>query len=133
MTRNSLHHGLQVVALSLLAAQAIAWGNGGEDDVDVTSFGNSMSRDWLYDSSSLSMKLEGCVWGYVDDNEDSGCMEDSSEDGTTYWYQMANCRRAQAVYSIYGSSSSSSGCNSGNFKETVSLIMTSMIVMSLCY
>jgi hypothetical protein len=61
------------------------------------------------------------MWGYVEDNEDSGCMEDSSEDGTTYWYQMANCRRAQAVYTMYASSSSSSAsCNSNNFKESVS-------------
>ena len=47
-------------------------------------------------------------------------MEDSSEDGTSYWYQMANCRRAQAVFSVYASSSSHASCNNANFKETVS-------------
>jgi hypothetical protein len=61
------------------------------------------------------------MWGYVEDNEESGCMEDGSEDGTTYWYQMANCRRAQAVFSLYATDSgSSASCSNGNFKESVS-------------
>jgi hypothetical protein len=64
--------------------------------------------------------LEGCSWGYVGDNDGAGCMENSSQDGTTYWYQMANCRRAQAVFSLYATSSGSAGCNKNNFKESVS-------------
>ena len=88
-------------------------------------YGDSFSRDWLYDSSAISMKLEGCYWGYVYDGEDAGCMEAESEDGTYSWYQMANCRRAQAVFSLYASDSSSSvGCSSNTYKETVSLRKT---------
>lgn len=81
-------------------------------------YGNALNRDWLYDGSKISLELEGCMWGYVEDNEDSGCIEDSSEDGTTYWYQMANCRRAQAVYNLYSGGS----CSSGNFAESVSTL-----------
>jgi len=61
------------------------------------------------------MQVEGCVWSTSDDNEDLGCMEDGSEDGTTYWYQMAMCRRAQVAYSLYASSSGSSNCGSSKF------------------
>jgi hypothetical protein len=113
---------LKLILLSAIAVQASAWGSSSSSDsgYDVSMYGNALERDWLYDSTGTSIQLEGCVWGYVDDNEDSGCMEDSSEDGTTYWYQMANCRRAQAVFSIYASSSSHASCNNNNFKETVS-------------
>lgn len=107
--------------LSLLAVQHIAaWGSSSSSssEADASVYGNALNRDWLYDGSTVSLQLEGCLWGYVEDSEESGCMEDSSEDGTTYWYQMANCRRAQAVYNLY----SGSGCSSGNFKESVSLV-----------
>ena len=108
------------VIFSLSMRQAAAWGNNNNDNSeDLSMYGNALNRDWLYDSTSISLKLEGCMWGYVEDNEDSGCMEDSSEDGTSYWYQMANCRRAQAVFSVYASSSSNTGCNKNTFKETV--------------
>jgi hypothetical protein len=81
----------------------------------------SMQRDWLYESNVVNLKLEGCVWGYVDgdEREDMGCMDDSSEDGTTYWYMMANCRRAQVAYSLHAASSGTN-CKNGNWKETVS-------------
>lgn len=80
-------------------------------------FGGSISRDWLYDSGSISMKLEGCIMGYnTADSEDAGCPENESEDGTIYWYQMANCLRPQAVFSLYSSKS----CSSSSFKESVS-------------
>jgi len=78
------------------------------------------------------MQLEGCMWGYVsgdDEDGDSGCMEDESEDGTTYWYQMANCRRAQAVFSMYATDSgSSASCSSSAFKESVSLYRSEFVV-----
>jgi hypothetical protein len=113
-----------VVMLPFWFAQAWAWGgsNSGSDSSTTSSvFGNSLGRDWLSDSKGISIKLEGCLWGYVEDNESAYCMEDSSEDGTTYWYQMANCRRAQAVFSVYANpSSSNAACNAGNFKESVS-------------
>lgn len=108
--------------LPFWVAQAWAWGgsNSGSDSSTTSSvFGNSLGRDWLSDSKGISIKLEGCLWGYVEDNESAYCMEDSSEDGTTYWYQMANCRRAQAVFSVYANpSSSNAACNAGNFKES---------------
>lgn len=63
------------------------------------------------------MKLEGCILGYnTADGEDAGCPENESEDGTVYWYQMANCLRPQAVFSLYSSKS----CSSSSFKESVS-------------
>lgn len=107
--------------LSLLISQSKAnWMSSSSNSGDMSVFGNSLGRDWLYNSKAISIQLEGCVWGYVSDNEDAGCMEDESEDGTTYWYQMANCRRAQAAFTMYASSSSSSAsCSSGNLKEAV--------------
>ena len=67
------------------------------------------------------MKYEGCVWSYVEDDDgDMGCMEDESEDGTTSWYMMANCKRAQVAYSMYATTSGSTSCSKNNFKETVS-------------
>ena len=104
----------RLTVLSLLVVHAAAWGSSSSES-DASVYGNALARDWLYDGSTVSMKLEGCMWGVVEDNEDAGCLEDSSEDGTTYWYQMANCRRAQAVYSLY------TGGNCGSFQESVSL------------
>lgn len=110
---------LRTTTLLICVNYILAWGGSNSDEAAI--YGNSLSRDWLEDSSSISIKLEGCFWGYVSDNEDSGCMEDESEDGTTYWYQMANCRRAQAVFSMYGSSSNSASCSNSDFKESVSV------------
>jgi hypothetical protein len=121
-TSNTMGHIRIALLLLLIYLQAAvvfaSWG--GSDEVDNTVFGNSLARDWMSDSSSVSIQLEGCAWGYVADNEDAECMENGSQDGTTYWYQMANCRRAQAVFSVYGSSSGSTSCNKNNFKESVS-------------
>jgi hypothetical protein len=99
--------------LLLVFTKVYGWGNSNNNQ-DSSIFGGS--RDWLYDGSSVSLKLEGCVWTAVRDGEDAGCLEESSEDGTTYWYQMSNCRRANAAFSLYSGNS----CSSGNFEETVS-------------
>jgi hypothetical protein len=101
--------------LSLLASPTAAWGGSDSDTSDYSIYGNKLTRDWLYDGSSISMKLQGCVWGFVNDAEDSACLERSSQDGTQYWYMMANCRRAQAVFGLYSGSS----CSNSNFEETV--------------
>jgi len=54
------------------------------------------------------------------DGEDTGCRENESEDGTTYWYQMANCRRAQVAYSLYSTTSGSSvSCKKNTFQESL--------------
>lgn len=95
---------------------AYGWGGGGSDG-DGSIFSNSYDDSWLGTSSAISLKLEGCIWSAVADNEDAGCLEDSSEDGTTYWYQMANCNRANVAYSLYATDSGSSvSCSSNTFK-----------------
>lgn len=95
------------------------WQNNDADDYSSLKYGGSISRDWLYNSGSISMKLEGCILGYnTADSEEAGCPENDSEDGTIYWYQMANCLRPQAVFSLYASDSSSTSCNAGTFKES---------------
>eukprot|EP00934_Nitzschia_sp_Nitz4_P004867 Nitzschia sp. Nitz4//scaffold4_size323378//183770//184931//NITZ4_000669-RA/size323378-processed-gene-0.288-mRNA-1//1//CDS//3329553426//4857//frame0 len=106
-----------VVSLCVLVAPVAAWGSSSSSssETDETSFGNTFARDWLYDSKSLSIKVEGCAWGYVEDSEEVGCLEDDSDEGTTNWYMMANCRRPQVIFSVYASSSGSTSCNSNNF------------------
>lgn len=106
-----------------MAVLSYAWNSNNDDsESEASMYGNSLSRDWMYSSSAMALKLEGCMWSFISsDDEDSACLQHSSQDGTTYWYQMANCRRAQAVYSIYASSSGNSiTCNLNSFKETVS-------------
>jgi hypothetical protein len=113
---------LQGLLLSSFLTRSEAWGSS-SSSVDLSIFGNALSRDWMYNAKGISIKVEGCMWAYWQDkdNENSGCLEESSEDGTTYWYQMSNCRRAQVVWSVYASDSSSNpNCNANNFKETVS-------------
>lgn len=90
-----------------------SWGNGNNNDLSLYS--DNYYRDWLEDGSTVSIKIHGCVESYVDDGEDAGCMEEDSDDGTTYWYMMSNCKRANVVYSLY----SANNCNNGNFEETV--------------
>lgn len=113
---------LKALFLSTVIARATAWGGSSNSGTEYSIYGNSLERDWMYDAKGISIKVEGCLWAYWQDKdeEESGCLEESSEDGTTYWYQMSNCRRAQVVWSVYASDSSSSpSCNSGNHKETV--------------
>ena len=119
--------GHMIVIISLLlwfTTPAIAgqwWAKSDNADYDTLKFGSSMDRAWLYNAGSISLKLEGCILGYnTADSEDAGCPENDSEDGTVYWYQMANCLRPQAVFSLYASDSSSTSCSSSNFKESVS-------------
>jgi hypothetical protein len=117
----------QVMRFLLLwscAAPALAgqwWQKSDNSDIDTLRFGSSMDRDWLYNAGSISLKLEGCILGYnTADSEEAGCPENDSEDGTIYWYQMANCLRPQAVFSLYASDSSRTSCSSSTFKESVS-------------
>jgi hypothetical protein len=112
---------LSVAWLSMMVMNANAWGSSSNSGSDESVYGNTFLRDWLYDSKSLSFKVDGCVWGFVEDSEDFGCLEDESEDGTTNWYMMANCRRPQVAYSVYASSGSSTSCNNNNFVGSVSL------------
>lgn len=102
----------------------------GNSEVDLSMYGISMSRDWLYSSTSIAIKYEGCVMGYVDDREDMGCMDDESEDGTSSWYMMANCRRAQVAYSVYATDSGTTSCSAAHFKES---LMTKSGVAEFAY
>lgn len=95
------------------------WSGNSDSDVDLSMYGISMSRDWLYSSTSIAIKYEGCVMGYVDDRENMGCMDDESEDGTSSWYMMANCRRAQVAYSVYATDSGTTSCSTAHFKESL--------------
>jgi hypothetical protein len=114
--------------LVLLSPQILvrAWGSSSSStysESDYGRYGNGFTREWLYDGSSLSFEVLGCVWGMVDDSEEVGCLQDGSEDGTTNWYMMANCRRPQVAYSVFSSSrSGSSGCNSDSFVGSVCII-----------
>lgn len=99
-------------------ALAAAWGSSSSSEYDKGMFYQNESYDWMYSASNIAMKVEGCVWATTDDNEDMGCMQDESGDGTTYWYQMAMCRRAQVAYSVYATDSGSTSCGSGQFKGT---------------
>jgi len=107
------------IAVSKLAL-AVAWGSSGSSSTDPAMYYPNEQYSWMYDSATIAMRVEGCVWATTDDNEDVGCMQDGSSDGTTYWYQMAMCRRAQVAYSVYATDSSSATCTSGTFKGTVS-------------
>lgn len=113
-----------LLSAALLFCQVQAWGNSNNNNNGATTYsiyGNGFTRDWLYDSTSLAIQVEGCAWGLVEDSEEVGCLQDESEDGTTNWYMMANCRRPQVVYSVYASSSGSASCNSDYFVGSVSL------------
>ena len=113
-----------IFLLLLITEDASSRNSGNNGQIDTSIYGMNMQRDWLSDSSSIAMKYEGCVWSYVEDDDgDMGCMEDESEDGTTSWYMMANCKRAQVAYSMYATSSGSTSCSKNNFKETVSPIL----------
>lgn len=87
------------------------------NDDDISKYGYLTGSSYLNDGSSLYLKIDGCAWGiatYTGGSGDSdlGCMENDSEDGTTSWYMMSNCRRAQVAYSLY----SNNGCGSSNRK-----------------
>jgi len=83
------------------------------------------SRNYLSSSSSVAIQVEGCVWSNVDINnaDNMGCMEGESEDGTTLWYQMANCKRAQVAYSVYSrirdDKNKSTTCQDEEYQETL--------------
>mmetsp|Transcript_49147 Transcript_49147/g.73034 ORF Transcript_49147/g.73034 Transcript_49147/m.73034 type:complete len:372 (-) Transcript_49147:124-1239(-) len=109
------------------AVPTTAWGSGGDRYSGSGMYSQSGAANWLhgidgYPAKSLNFEYLGCAWANADeDGQDLGCLEDSSEDGTTYWYQMANCRRAQPVYNVYGSTSSSrSSCSTNTFLESFS-------------
>ena len=113
---------LEALVCSHLLNVVQAWGNSNSDsEFSYSMYGNSYTRDWLYDGSILSFEVLGCVWGMVYDSEEAGCLEDESEDGTYNWYMMANCRRPQVAYSVYASEYGTTTCSSTTFVGSVSL------------
>ena len=126
--RNSNSIFLAVLLLVQCCAQVQGWGTSNSNNAfDYSIYGNSATRDWLYDGSTLSFQVLGCVWGVVEDSEEAGCLEDESEDGTYNWYMMANCRRPQVAYSVYSTSQGGSGCSTSSFVGSVSLLNCDMI------
>lgn len=110
-----------IMALGVwLQLQQRAMASSSSNTFDASIYGMNMQRDWLYENTVINLKYEGCVWGNVnsDMRENLACMDDESEDGTTYWYMMANCRRAQVAYSLYAASSGTS-CKSSQWKESL--------------
>lgn len=118
------------VKVLLYSNQVQAWGSNGNSEFSYSKYGNGYTRDWLYDGSTLSFEVLGCVWGMVYDSEEAGCLEDESEDGTYNWYMMANCRRPQVAFSVYASDSDSSSCSSSTF---VGSFMTTTGVSEFLY
>ena len=108
-----------LLLLTISHVLTLVAGKSSGSQTDYSIYGMSMQRDWMYDSKTISIKFLGCVMGFVDsDNgENMGCMPQDSEDGTSSWYQMANCRRAQVAYGMYASTGSTS-CNKKDFKES---------------
>lgn len=121
--RSRLANALGVTLLLLMTASSVeGWGSS-NGDADMSIYSDAYSRDWLYDGSSIALKIDGCVRSFVQDGEDSGCMEQESDTGTTYWYQMSNCKRANVAYSLYSGTS----CSSSNFKEAVRIFRHSCL------
>lgn len=86
---------------------------------DMGIFESSRRSVWLYSSLALSIEYHGCTWSYTASTDDAGCLEASSEDGTTSWYLMSNCRRTQAVYSVYSVDDGySASCNKNTYQGT---------------
>lgn len=113
---NPLMRSAVFVVVALLLRPVYGWRSGSSYSI----YGDSLNRDWIA-SSSVSLEVNGCVWAQVADTDDGECLERSSEDGTVYWYKMANCRRPQVAFSLYADDgSNAANCNSKNFKETVS-------------
>lgn len=122
LRRPRLANALGVALLLLLTVSSVEGWGGGNSDSDMSIYSDAYSRDWLYDGSSVALKIDGCVRSFVQDGEDSGCMEQDSDTGTELWYQMSNCKRPNVAYSLYASGSSSASCSSSQFKEAVRML-----------
>ena len=117
---------------SAVAAQltrVAAWGNKNSNGGDNIFYSNERN-EWDQSSQHIAMQVLGCSFADSDYSEDVGCLADDSGDGTQYWYQMANCKRAQVAYSVFASSSGTTSCGSSDYVGTVSSLVT--IFISLC-
>lgn len=118
---------------SVTAAQltrAAAWGSNNNNNAGESVFYSNNLNEWE-DASHIAMEVVGCSFADTDYSEDVGCRGDESGDGTQYWYQMANCKRAQVAYSVYASSSGTTSCGSGDYVGTVSVFVIIMRMTTL--
>lgn len=97
--------------------RAAAWGNSNSVSTGESKHYSNNLNEWKQ-SNHIAMKVEGCSWADSDYGEDVGCRAADSGDGTVYWYQMAQCKRAQVAYSVYASSSGTTGCSNGDYVGT---------------
>lgn len=117
-----------VCSLLLMTSSSVqAWGSSHQTS-DEMVYGNRFENDWLNSGSTLSFQVEGCAWGYTYDSEEAGCLEDESEEGTTNWYMMANCRRPQVAFSVFKGNS----CSSGNFVGSVGFLFVADKLKLFC-
>ena len=117
--------------------QAMAWGNKNKQEHGDDQFYSNSVNEWSQ-ASHIAIEVIGCSFADSDFSEDVGCRGDDSGDGTQYWYQMANCKRAQVAYNVYASYSGKTGCGNGDYVGTVSAfvslfirIITSAIILYL--
>lgn len=116
---------LSLAVLSTAPTPAEAWGTTSSSSMEY--FSTSQRRDYLYNSKKINLEYVGCGVGYTrvnGDKEDEGgegggCLDNSSEDGLSYWFMMSNCKRAQVVFNVFAGSSLG-GCSEGTFQESVS-------------
>mmetsp|Transcript_5966 Transcript_5966/g.12984 ORF Transcript_5966/g.12984 Transcript_5966/m.12984 type:complete len:384 (-) Transcript_5966:288-1439(-) len=113
---------LSLAVLSGAPTPAEAWGSSSSSNMEYYS--TSQRRSYLYESSKINIEYVGCAVGYTrvngdegggGDEDGGGCLENSSEDGLSYWFMMSNCKRAQVVFNVF----SGGGCSESTFQESV--------------
>ena len=109
---------------------AAAWGTTSSTGLEY--FSTSQRRDYLYNSKKIQIEYVGCAVGYTrvngdkDNENESGCLENSSEDGLSYWFMMSNCKRAQVVFNVFANNGVG-GCGEGSFQESVSFSILTLL------
>ena len=126
---------LSLAVLSTAPTPAEAWGASSSSSMEY--FSTSQRRDYLYNSKKINIEYVGCAVGYTrvngdkDEESESGCLENSSEDGLSYWFMMSNCKRAQVVFNVFASNGVG-GCSEGTFQESVSFRMVAEGLSARC-
>jgi len=122
-----------ILSCSYCQVSASQFNNDDYTNDDQGIFEASRKSLWLYSSSAMAIEYHGCTWAYSDNTDDAGCLGASSEDGLSSWYLMSNCRRTQAVYSVYSTEESTSvSCSKGTYQGTVSNFPNFYIFLFYC-
>lgn len=74
-------------------------------------------EDFLSNKAQLQFEYHGCKYSYANNDNYKVCPEESSEDGTYYWYKYSNCRQSNVAFSLYGGDSSSS-CSKDSYLDS---------------